>query len=186
MKHASSKGFTLLEILVVLTIVGVIVSSVSVFITSDSPEQILKKEVGKFLTYADHASESAMIGGETIGLILMPPQWRDDPFNQGWAYRWQKQTNQGWADLPDLQLVDIPKALDLIVMLDGVEWSWEKAPEIRVPIIAFFSSGEVTPFEVEFALTEDDSDPQHILVGEWGNVIWKEREEELEDAESFF
>lgn len=186
MKRILSKGFTLLEILVVLMIVGIVVSSVSVFITSDSPEQLLKKNVGKFVTFTDHASESAMIGGETIGLIMLPPEWREDPFNQGWAYRWQKQTAQGWVDLSDFGLIDIPQGIDLIISLEGAEWAWEKAPEIRVPIVAFYPSGEVTPFEIEFVNTEDSSEPQHVLVDEWGVVIWKEYQESLEDAERNF
>lgn len=186
MKFRITKGFTLLEILVVLIIVGIIVSSVTAFVSTDSPAQVMDKAVDKFMVFSDHATETALISGETVGLIALPPQWREDSFTQGWAYQWQKETAQGWVDMPELAPVEIPLEVELIILLEGKEWSWEKAPEIRLPIIAFYPSGEVTPFEIEFVHTESDVSSQHVLIDEWGELVWKEQEEAREEAEQGF
>jgi len=181
-----NRGFTLLEILVVLVILGVVVGAVAVAIPSDTPSQLMDKSVDRFMTFSDHATETALIGGETVGLIAMPPKWREDPFTQGWAYRWQKQTPQGWVDIPDIMPVEIPLEVELIITIQEKEWAYDTAPEIQAPIIAFYPSGEVTPFEIEFVHTESDVDPQNVMVNEWGEVVWQQRQEALEEAERGF
>lgn len=186
--YSRQRGFTLLEIIIVVTIIGIVVGGVSVFITNDDPVRLAKKDIEKFLTFADHASDTAVIGGETVGLILEPPAWREGFEDPGWAYRWQKNTIQGWVDIEDIPIVEVSQNLELIVLLNDQEWEWDKSqiPEIRVPIAAFYPSGEVSPFEIQFVEVNGAIDVQHVLVDLWGSVVWKEKQEELEEAERNF
>ena len=188
--YSRQRGFTLLEIIIVVTIIGIVVGGVSVFITNDDPARLAKKDIEKFLTFADHASDTAIIGGETVGLVLVPPAWREglDDSDPGWAYRWQKNTFQGWVDIEAIPTVEVSKNLELIVLLNDEEWEWDKSqiPEIMVPVAAFYPSGEVSPFEIQFVEVDGAIDVQHVLVDLWGSVVWKERQEELEEAERNF
>lgn len=186
--YSRQRGFTLLEIIIVVTIIGIVVGGVSVFITNDDPARLAKKDIEKFLTFADHASDTAVIGGETVGLILDPPAWREGLEDPGWAYKWQKNTIQGWVDIEDIPVVEVSRNIELIVLLNDQEWEWDKSqiPEIRVPIAAFYPSGEVSPFEIQFVEVNGAIDVQHVLVDLWGSVVWKEQQEELEEAERNF
>lgn len=186
--YSRQRGFTLLEIIIVVTIIGIVVGGVSVFITNDDPARLAKQDIEKFLTFADHASDTAVIGGETVGLVLEPPAWREGFEDPGWAYKWQKNTIQGWVDIEAIPTVEISRNIELIVLLNDQEWEWDKSqiPEIRVPIAAFYASGEVSPFEIQFVEVNGAIDVQHVLVDLWGSVVWKERQEELEEAERNF
>ena len=46
--YSRQQGFTLIEIIIVVTIIGIIVGGVSVFITNDDPARLAKKDIEKF------------------------------------------------------------------------------------------------------------------------------------------
>ncbi|MFL0811075.1 MAG: prepilin-type N-terminal cleavage/methylation domain-containing protein [Agarilytica sp.] len=188
-KHSSAgktqQGFTLIEILTVLFVVGFIVGGVSVFFNLKSPDEELKKTVEKFSVIANHISELSILSGEPIGLKLEPPEWRDDPLEQGWRYSWQKLTGEGFVELTDVPAVEIDNAIELNVFIDEQEWKYEDAPEVREPILYFYSTGEVTPFEIEFVHDEVFEQTQTVMVDVWGEVVWKERQEQREQEEAF-
>lgn len=170
----------------VLVIIGSVVGSASVFLSGDNPAAVVKKEIERFLTYSDHASDSAIISGESVGLIIEPPQWRGDSDNASWAYRWQKNTAQGWVDAPEIKPVELPNNIELLVLLNGQEWNVDDPPEIPIPIVAFFPSGEVSPFEIQFVESEGAIGVQHVNVNPWGEVVWQEYEETVEEGERKF
>ena len=62
--------------------------------------------------------------GEPIGLMLEPPAWRENPLDQGWLYRWQKMTPQGWLDMDDIEAVEIEKEVELAVYIDEQRWEF--------------------------------------------------------------
>ncbi|WP_086934062.1 type II secretion system minor pseudopilin GspH [Agarilytica rhodophyticola] len=177
------KGFTLIEILTVVFLVTVVLGGVTVFFTQDSPETKMTKAVERFVVISDHVSELAILGGEPVGLMLEPPAWRENPLDQGWRYHWQKMTAQGWAEMEGIPPVDFDNNIELSVFIDEQEWEYENAPEERVPLVAFYPSGEVTPFEIEFTHEQLPGEIETVHVNVWGSVVWKEREEELEEED---
>ncbi len=179
-KHSS--GFTLIEVLVVLMIIGIAVGGVSVFFTQDGPDEDLKKTIERFVVIGDHISELAVLGGEPIGMLLEPPGWRENPLDEGWRYSWQRMTPEGWQELEDVLPVEIPNAMELNVFIDEQEWKYEDAPKELIPILAFYPSGEVTPFEIEFMHEELTGDTQNVKVNLWGEVVWVQRQEQEEEA----
>lgn len=170
-------GFTLIEILTVVFLVTIVLGGVTVFFTQDSPESQMDKAVERFVVISDHVSELAILGGEPIGLLLDPPQWRDNPLDEGWRYHWQKMTAQGWVDMEGVPPVDFDNAMELAVFIDEQEWKYESALKERVPLVAFYPSGEVTPFEIEFTHDSLPGETETVYVNVWGSVVWKEREE---------
>ena len=176
-------GFSLIEILVVVMVVGIAMGGVSVFFTTGGPEEEMKKAVGKFAIYSAYASQLAVLSGEPMGLMLEPPEWRENPLDEGWRYRWQKMTLEGWVDDMQLESIELPKAMELSILIDDHEWAWENAPEIREPIIAFYPSGDITPFSIEFRHEELDGNTQTVNVDVWGEVVWKEQAELAKERE---
>ncbi len=189
-RRGKNSGFTLIEVLVIVMLVGIVVGGVSVFITSDGPEAELKKTVEKFVVIGGHVAELSVLSGEPIGMFLEPPEWRDNPLDEGWRYSWKKQAYVGpsqlgeWQELPGVPAVDIEKIIELRVHVDEQEWKYEDAPKELAPILVFYPSGEVTPFEIEFMHKEiDGDDPQTVMVDVWGEVVWKQRREQQEELE---
>jgi len=179
-RHAD--GFTLLELLVVLVVVGVVMGGATIAINQGGREKELNDIVEKFSAYAEHASEMAVITGKPLGLLLEPPAWGENPLEQGWNYRWQTMGIEGWTDYPDLPGVEIPKEFNLYVTIEGELWEWEEAPEIRLPAIAFYPGGDLTFFEIEFTFEDFDSEfSEHVTVDDWGRVVWTEKAEMLEE-----
>lgn len=188
--HRPAQGFSLLELLVVLVVVGVVMSGVTIAINQGGPEKELNDIVEKFTAYADYASEMAVITGKPIGLMLEPPGWQENPLDAGWRYRWQQMTLEGWVDYAELPVMDIPTYIALYVTVDEELWDWEDAPEVRLPVVAFYPGGDATLFEIEFALEGMElsldmsgSVSQHVTLDDWGRVIWKEQAEMLKEIE---
>ncbi|VUD53585.1 hypothetical protein TDB9533_01864 [Thalassocella blandensis] len=173
----SNSGFTLIEILVVVMIVGIMAGATTAFVSTGGPKKEMNTAIEKFVVISDHIQELALLDGEPIGLILEPREWRDNPLDQGWLYRWQKMTAQGWQALPNVDQMEFPVEVDLRVIIDEMQWKHKKEPEIKEPILAFYPSGEVTPFEIEFSHEELPGESQTVMVNVWGQVVWKEREE---------
>lgn len=176
----ASAGFTLIEILVVLMIVGIAVGGVSSFFTQGSPDQELNKTLERFVVIGDHIADLAVLSGEPIGMYIEPPQWRDNPLDEGWRYSWYKQTIDGpWAELADVPAVEIDNKIELKIFIDQQEWDYqeEEKPKEVHPILVFYPSGEVSPFEIEFTHDDLPGELQTIMVDLWGAVVWKQRQE---------
>ena len=171
----------------VLVVIGVVMGGVSIAVGGGGPEEELRGSVQKFTAFAEHASEMAVLTGKPFGLMLEPPGWQEDSLDAGWRYRWQTMELQGWVDYPELQAIHLPKQIALYVTIEGELWDWEDAPEVRLPVIAFYPGGDMTIFEIEFTLEglELDMDvdaTEHVAVDDWGRVVWVEMaklEEEL-------
>ncbi len=196
-KKGKQIGFTLIEILVVLVLIGIAVGGATAMIDVGGGEKDLTKAVSEFSVFSDHASEMAVITGEPIGLVLESPEWQAEALENseekiefdieelGWQYRWMKETGvpgangfvRRWLPIEDVETVRLPPEIKISVTIDNRVLTWEKRPEEIVPIVAFYPGGEVTPFEIEFLNDDDPDTAQHVVVNVWGEVEWKEKAE---------
>ena len=91
--------------------------------------------------------------------------------------------NQGLVDVPEIEAIELDNQIELQVFIEDQEWEYEDAPKELIPIVYFFSSGEVTPFEIEFSHDDVAGETETVHVNVWGTVVWKELQEQL-DAEA--
>lgn len=177
-------GFTLIEILAVVFIIGIAASGVLVFIGQGGAEKSVDDAVERFVGISEYMSELSILSGEPVGLLLEPPDWQDNPLDSGWRYRWQKmESATGWKDIEEIDQVEFDTKMELAVFIDETPWEYENAPEERVPLVAFYPSGEVTPFEIEFTHEDLPGESETVYVDVWGSVVWKERQEQKEEQE---
>lgn len=181
--QGQQKGFSLIEMMAVVFLVA-IAFGMSVFLFSENDrERKLSKAIERFTLLSQHAAEMASVNSESYGLILEPPAWREDPLTQGWRYRWQRLGVAGWVDASELGEEEFEVGVDLRISIENQLWKYDDEPLALVPIIGFFPGGDITPFEIEIAHQELNTEPQHIEVNAWGDIIWRERVEAEEEAE---
>ena len=186
MMNQRQRGFTLIEILATIALIAIAMSGVVVFFTNSGPEQQLKRNIEQFVLYADHAADFAMVKGETWGLVITPPQWRSQPLEMGWEFKWQRlvseydenfnETNRTWQDIENLPAIDVPRGVDIAITVEDILLKWEeKKPKEIEPHILLYSGGEKTDFEIELILDEGYGEPQHIEINEWGEIVWRQQ-----------
>ncbi len=74
------------------------------------------------------------------------------------SYKFVQRVNSGWEEFEEepLQAQPIDSAFKHKIFIEGVEFFPEISddPELIKPVILFYSSGEMSPFEYQLALSE--------------------------------
>lgn len=182
-------GFTLIEIMVVVFVIGISVGVASLVVSRGGPEKELRKIAERFATLASFASERAILSNTPVGLLLEPPAWRkklDENLQSAWRYRWQRIGRGGWEDEPGLEAVELPPTVRLDVTVGGQLWEWQEAPKVKLPMAVFYPSGEVTMFAIEFRDERIPDFSQHVEVNAWGEVEWLEGARRAGEADNAF
>src|SRR5690554_964872 len=156
--RANQAGFTLIEILVVLIIVGLLAALAVFNMAGSSQQRELENQIRDLYLLMQTASEQAVLNNLELGLLLEDDGYRflvfqDDPGE------WKAPAERVYRKrtLPELLVVtryiesDAPR-------LTSTE------DELQ-PDLVFFSSGETTPFEIEFTI-ERDTDNMHVLASD--------------------
>ncbi|MFT6268162.1 MAG: general secretion pathway protein H [Alphaproteobacteria bacterium] len=168
LSHSKQTGFTLLEVIIVLALIGLILSSVRYAVFTGNVEKDIEKEVRRLQVVFNMASDFAVINQLELGLII-------DDEDQSYEFvkldddeRWVPLDNQkhftkvlftegvsleisleglAWQDddsLFDNRIFDE----ELSVSDDGVDIGNEEDKVPPPPQIIILSSGEITPFEL--------------------------------------
>ncbi|MEY4589536.1 MAG: ral secretion pathway protein [Pseudomonadota bacterium] len=179
-------GFSLMELMAVLLVVGLALGIVTVSVGRGGPEKQLYDKLEQFLIQSDFASEHAVLSGEAIGILLEPPAWQVaanpelDIDELGWKYRWQILVPQkGWQDIPNMPAVSLPPDIEIDVTVGKKRWDWHaKTTDKKWPVVAISPSGEITQFifEIKHSLMRDFV--QHIELSEEGVIVWREAAED--------
>lgn len=146
------RGFTLLEILVVMFIIGIIVGFAVLSSDGRAGEDRLQREAERLQALLDYAAQDAILYGFEIGLDLT----RD-------GYRFLRLGDEGWQPITQSDNPLRPRELDEVMQLEMVPQ--DNARNTRIPRqnteakdkkddglrpeMLFLSSGEITPFELE-------------------------------------
>lgn len=166
--HHDRRGFTLLELLIVLVVIGII-SSFAVLSTGladrDKP---LGKETQRLLALLRMASEESVQHGDELGMRI-----------DGSGYRFMRYDRDAWKPLDDdlFRERELPPEISVKLELEGrpivldnpdssdsdaaskdEEKKGDKKP--LAPQIVFLSSGEASPFVL--TLSEHDAPPFYI------------------------
>ncbi|WP_303289666.1 type II secretion system minor pseudopilin GspH [Marinobacter sp. SS5-14b] len=147
-RRADHSGFTLIEILVVLIIVGLLASLAVFNMAGSSQQRELESNVRELYLLMQTASEQAVLNNLELGLLLEDDGYRFVAF-QDESGEWKpsgermfsKRTLPEWLTLTEYVESDAPRLAT--------------AEDKLRPNVVFFSSGETTPFEIEFTLGKD-------------------------------
>jgi general secretion pathway protein H len=156
--HASNRqGFSLLELLLTLVIIGLIASLAGLGISSGSRPYKIDAALRNFADVASYALDEAQMSGTDMGLFI---EQRSEADGVVYSYQWmqrQQQDELGWQLAPFDEDAygrrDMPLDMDVLLEVeqgavqpgnasDGADVD-EDAP--ARPQVVFYSSGETTP-----------------------------------------
>jgi general secretion pathway protein H len=141
-------GFTLLELMVVLVIVGVILTFVGLSATGDSRAEQMQRERGRLAALIELASEEAVLRSEQLAIRFGETD-----------YEFMLLQSNQWTsidDVPPLRPRELPKGIELRLELQDNPPPGLKAEEAESPQVFLLSSGEMTPFILTFSAAETE------------------------------
>lgn len=145
-----------------LVIIG-IMSSFAVLQIGDRGADWLKDEVKRIEILVKLAREEAILEGREYALAFS---------QQGYAFYQFDEETEGWlpvSDDPTLKERSFPEGLEYALVIEDQELPLaEKLPE--TPQVFLYSSGEVTPFGVEFSVDEEETDKLEISFDALGRI----------------
>jgi general secretion pathway protein H len=136
------RGFSLIEILVVVAIVGVIALVVTLSVTGSAERQV-RREAERFEALVGQACEQAELGGREIGVVV----------GEG-GYGFQLMSGDAWLDFPadsTLRPRQWAGGISAALSREGRPVDVRASPD-ATPQLVCFSSGERTPFTLTLAL----------------------------------
>lgn len=150
--RARSSGFTLLELLVVLVLIGIIISFAVLSVGDGGRQERLQQEAERLATLISLAGEEAVLQSVELGVVLQPQGYLFVVFGE-----------DGWLPLAGDDLFRehrLPDGVELTLFMDGLRValaSRDKGEEQEkglMPQLLFYSSGERTPFELSLGYRE--------------------------------
>lgn len=171
-----TKGFTLLEVLVVIALIGLIISSVQFNFSGKRPEDTLKTVSYKFSELFESAANYGLLNNVELGLYIDKSSYRFLGFD---GTKWNEIAEQdGLAvqELPEgvtltLTLDDLP--IDEPLLFDSSIFKEQeeeflsyksveddkdsKKKKLLLPQVYMLSGGDITPFSLTFHFTEEAS-----------------------------
>jgi general secretion pathway protein H len=151
-------GFTLLEVLIVVLIIGIVLGLAFLSIRED-PGQRVQTEVRRFAALVTLAAQEAVLQSRETAVELR----RD-------GYRFLTLQNGEWVEPDDkvLRNRELPEDMELRVRIEGADTA-RGAGAQQDPRIYLLSGGEMTPFEL--IIRQRDRDVSHSLSGDAGGRL---------------
>jgi general secretion pathway protein H len=146
--RVASAGFSLLELLIVVAIIGLLAQAVALSWRALGNDRQVEQETGRLSSMIDLLGEEALMQTRDYGIMFTETGYR--------FYVFDYQTLE-WA-LPQgdrlLEAHALPPLLSMTLMLDGREVPLDpdfesQDVENAEPQVMLLSSGEVTPFTIE-------------------------------------
>ena len=159
----SSGGFTLIEVMVVVVIMGILINFAVLSLRSHSPNDQLDKETRRLKSLIEIASEEALLRSSFIGVDITET-----------GYGFLRLEEELWQPIDDTLFRDreLPEEIRISVTSAQPESDDDDDKERRTPEIILLNSGEITPFDLK--ITSIHSDDYFRLQGnEAGEVSLK-------------
>ena len=146
---ALQRGFTLLELMVVLVIIGVLLSFVGLSTGGDSRAEQMQREATRLIALIDMASEQAVLRSEQLAIRFGDSDYEFMLLQAG----------NKWAALQDdgpLRARELPRGMELRLELEENPPPGLRAEDAEAPQVFLLSSGEMTPFMLTFSAPESE------------------------------
>lgn len=159
------RGFSLLELLVVLFVVVIITSLATLNVGSGNQDLRLEAQVREMQNIALFALDEAQLSGRDMGMLLfLDARGPETTF----GYDWRERRPEGWRR--PLAASDVfaeqalPAAVDLSLILENVPAADLLPAPVAAdaaPQVVFYASGEVVPGELELRRRDN------------GEILWR-------------
>jgi general secretion pathway protein H len=159
-------GFTLIEVMVVVVLIGIMASLVQYNVAGNNPADKLQHESARFNAIFEVATDYGMLNNIELGLVVKKD-----------SYQFLGYDGTSWADIPDqewLAKVTLPEEVQLSIELEDLPieepllfdadtfkeeddftlLSQEGQEKRIIPQVYLLSGGDLTPFSVTFRLNE--------------------------------
>lgn len=159
-------GFTLLELMVVLVLIGIIFGFAVLSLGGDKLAEAMEQETRRLVMLISLANDEAIIRGDEIAIYFTDT-----------GYSFLVLEPAGWAPAPDedrlLKEYKLPHGVQLSIEVEG------EAPELvppdennsLSPQVFILSSGEMTPFSATFR-SDQSRYRYHLVVSQLGEPEW--------------
>lgn len=167
-KSTTNKGFTLLELLLVLTLMAFLFSTVKIPDLTKNPFDLVEHEAKKVAHLIDLASEYAVLNNALVGFAVREQE-----------YAFLAYDGERWIEIPEPPFTRATfEQIELSIQLDGLEWQeqslissveWinedrkeelldelDEQPEdvFLFPQVFILPSGEISPFDLDLFYTD--------------------------------
>ena len=185
MKRASQKGFTLIEMMVVMLILGIVVSTMVLSIRTDDISEHMEIEMNRLHALVTLAQEEAVLQGQVMALAIGENTYRFDIKNI---------ETEAWSAVDDGRVFRERRAVPgthFVLVIDEIEREKEKEKfklelsseredaeqeeEDDYQRVQIEPSGEMFPFEL-ILRNEDETIEYRLVLGEDGvlNIVTPE------------
>ena len=161
---APNRGFSLIELLVVVVIVGIVMSIAILSISLVGGDRAVRDEAQRVISLVEIAQDDSMLQGREFGLEFMEASYRFlelDTLTGQW--------NEIFGD-DTLRLRQLPEEIELALFIEDREVLLKREPEATgdddrqergvdsfVPHVLIYSSGDMTPFELHVVRGVDNT-----------------------------
>ena len=144
------RGFTLVELLVVLLIIGIMVTFAGLSLRGDPLSEHLREETRRLAALLELAAEDALLEGRELAVRIEPDGYRFLRLEQG---RWLGLTEGVLRPRP------LPAGMELELRLQeegSAPGAGEDEEDVERPQVYVLSSGEMTPFTLRLQAADRD------------------------------
>ena len=168
-----ARGFTLIEILVAVVIIGIVMSVAVLSLSLAGDDRELRKEARRLMSLIELAQNDSMLQGREFGVEFMSSSYRfveyDAELGQ-WAEPFYDDSLRLWQ-LPediefDLIIEDKRILLDEQAQVIDYEETSGIPRETYAPHLLIFSSGDSTPFELHLRVNGRRDDLSVVVEGD--------------------
>lgn len=166
---AKHRGFTLIEVMVVVVLIGLMASLVQFNFSGNNPADKLNHESARFAAIFEVAAEYGMLNNIELGLIVKKSSYQFVGYD---GTQWTEIPEQDWqtkVTVPEqielsIELDDLPIEEPLLFDADTFKekdeddftlLSKEEQEQKIIPQVYILSGGELSPFSVTFRLTKE-------------------------------
>jgi general secretion pathway protein H len=185
---SSQRGFTLIEIIFVVFIIGMAVSVISISVGGNAAADMTRKEAEEFMMQAGYIAEQSVLKGETHGLFVEPRPAQDIDGQEQWCYQWRRVRDRQWQDLPELTQHCLAEGQVIEFVVEDELWEFDPELEYQDPVMGFFPSGDGSG-KIEIVIstdqlqTGDPAETEEFELDLTGELHWVSEEKRIEEEQ---